>query len=344
MPLTEYKQDLQRLRFPNDIEAAFQRSYFQAHRTHVTVSLWVIESLMFCLLISTLLGANYGLALVVAVPLFAGGVLLATLHRCGFVSSWQPLNLGFLLLNLSVYLFVFYAQNIYGVDRSHSRMIEDSQRFTLLLPFFAIGARLFLGLQRRWVVPIFLVVATILLSWNIIVDPPTAILARPTQIINNAAASPPAVNAVPQQDISYPMVSLLIAGRLLLLLIPTIIIFPVEWVWAGRNERKQRSEFLKIFLLERDRDKERDKREQTEAMLQVLSQAIGGIVHDLGNPLTSVQSGAETLQYFIEEGQADPETVAEFSPNYPVWRSDAQLPAPFSDGTNPRFGGPPDSN
>ena len=43
-----------------------------------------------------------------------------------------------------------------------------------------------------------------------------------------------------------------------------------------------------------ERNDERRQREQTEGQLRVLAQAIGGIVHDLGNPLTSVQMGAET--------------------------------------------------
>ena len=82
---------------------------------------------------------------------------------------------------------------------------------------------------------------------------------------------------------------------------------------SGRSERHYRREFLELYLLERERDEERDKRQHTEAMLHVLSQAIGAIVHDLGNPLTSVQSGAETLRYFVQDGDTDRETVLEFS-------------------------------
>ncbi|MBV9469877.1 MAG: HAMP domain-containing histidine kinase, partial [Abitibacteriaceae bacterium] len=51
----------------------------------------------------------------------------------------------------------------------------------------------------------------------------------------------------------------------------------------------------------------------SENMLQVLSQAIGGIVHDLGNPLTSVRTGAQTLDLFIEDGDTDKETLKEFT-------------------------------
>ncbi|RYG55763.1 HAMP domain-containing histidine kinase, partial [bacterium] len=53
--------------------------------------------------------------------------------------------------------------------------------------------------------------------------------------------------------------------------------------------------------------------EQTEKMLHILSQAIGGIVHDLGNPLTAVQGGAETLQFFLQESEPDKEMMQEFA-------------------------------
>ena len=60
------------------------------------------------------------------------------------------------------------------------------------------------------------------------------------------------------------------------------------------QERLARSAFLANDLLDQERHHEKRKREQTEGMLQVLGQAIGGIVHDLGNPLGAVQGGAQT--------------------------------------------------
>ena len=44
-----------------------------------------------------------------------------------------------------------------------------------------------------------------------------------------------------------------------------------------------------------------------------MGQAIGGIVHDLGNPLTSVQMGASTLNLVLDSGQTDPETIKELT-------------------------------
>jgi signal transduction histidine kinase len=80
-----------------------------------------------------------------------------------------------------------------------------------------------------------------------------------------------------------------------------------------KSEQFERSEFWTKYLLAEERNDERHKREQTEKMLHVLSQAIGGIVHDLGNPLTAVQSGAETLLLFVKEGEPDKEVVQEFA-------------------------------
>jgi signal transduction histidine kinase len=54
-------------------------------------------------------------------------------------------------------------------------------------------------------------------------------------------------------------------------------------------ERSARQYFLANYLLEQERVGEQRKRERTEAMLQILGQAIGGIVHDFGNPLTVIR-------------------------------------------------------
>ena len=65
--------------------------------------------------------------------------------------------------------------------------------------------------------------------------------------------------------------------------------------------------------MEIERNDERRKREQTESMLRVLGQSVGGIVHDLGNPLTIVQGGADSLRYAINGNETDTELVKEFA-------------------------------
>ena len=78
-------------------------------------------------------------------------------------------------------------------------------------------------------------------------------------------------------------------------------------------EFNARHAFAAHYLLEKERNDEQRKRERTEGMLQILSQAIGGVVHDLGNPLVSVQTGAQTLEMLLEDGVTDPETLKEFA-------------------------------
>lgn len=63
-----------------------------------------------------------------------------------------------------------------------------------------------------------------------------------------------------------------------------------------------RRNFISNYLLDQERVGERRARERTEDKLQILSQAIGGVIHDLGTPLTVVQGGAQTLELFIESG------------------------------------------
>lgn len=66
-----------------------------------------------------------------------------------------------------------------------------------------------------------------------------------------------------------------------------------------------------LLRREAERQEERRQRERTEARLQVLSRAAGAMVHDLGNPLTSVQAGVGTLETLLEEGRTDPEALRE---------------------------------
>ena len=70
-----------------------------------------------------------------------------------------------------------------------------------------------------------------------------------------------------------------------------------------------RRTFVANYLLALERDEQKRKREQTESMLSILSQAIGIIVHDLGTPLTSIQLGADTLELSIEKGRDDRENL-----------------------------------
>jgi signal transduction histidine kinase len=120
-------------------------------------------------------------------------------------------------------------------------------------------------------------------------------------------------------------VGLVVVGVLAIISLPTIlwgnvfgfvcgalIVMQLPLRVTKKYERFDRSEFYAKYELVRERDTERRKREHTEAMLHVLSQAIGGIVHDLGNPLTSVQTGAATLLHLVDDAELDRELVKEF--------------------------------
>ena len=71
------------------------------------------------------------------------------------------------------------------------------------------------------------------------------------------------------------------------------------------RERSTRGEFLANAQLAQWHTEERRRRKQTEGQLEILGEAIGSIVHDLGNPLTSVQTGTQTLRMLLKEAKPD---------------------------------------
>ena len=77
------------------------------------------------------------------------------------------------------------------------------------------------------------------------------------------------------------------------------------------NEQLSVRAFLVDQKLKEERNVERRQKEQTESKLHVLAQAIGAIVHDLGNPLTVVQLGSDLLSYQADVG--DPGAIKETS-------------------------------
>ncbi len=94
------------------------------------------------------------------------------------------------------------------------------------------------------------------------------------------------------------------ADALLNFLRPVLAIFAAVLLAALVNEQLATRAFVAGHLLEEERNGERRRREQTEGQLRVLAQAIGGIVHDLGNPLTVVQMGADLLEMQADSGDA----------------------------------------
>lgn len=89
----------------------------------------------------------------------------------------------------------------------------------------------------------------------------------------------------------------------------------IEWFvliyLSYTHERLHREAFLARQDLAAREAAERARRQETETLLHVLSHAIGGIVHDLGNPLTLVQSGLEVLELVISKGDPKPAQLSQ---------------------------------
>ncbi len=88
------------------------------------------------------------------------------------------------------------------------------------------------------------------------------------------------------------------------ILIPALVLLLALLLAAFTQEQLARGAFYASHLLAEERDDERRAREQTQGQLRVLAQAIGGIVHDLGNPLTVVQMGADLVEMQADSGDA----------------------------------------
>ena len=97
-------------------------------------------------------------------------------------------------------------------------------------------------------------------------------------------------------------------------LLPASVLFFSILLLSFVGEGLSRRAWWANHQLEIERNDERRAREQTEGKLQILGQAIGAIVHDLGNPLTSVQMGASTLDFFLDhDDKVDKKTIKEFT-------------------------------
>jgi len=94
---------------------------------------------------------------------------------------------------------------------------------------------------------------------------------------------------------------------------PALVLLLALLLAAFTQEQLAQGAFYASHLLAEERDGERREREQTQGRLRVLAQAIGGIVHDLGNPLATVQMGAETVQMFLADETPDRDSLHEFA-------------------------------
>ena len=263
----ERKGYLHQLRFPNEIEQAFQESYYSRTAGSLRITMYVLVGISLLLALGHLLtGDSWVFVLAFALVAATNWYLLRSALSEEFARVWQPLLTASSLATVTVALSALTSDTLQKNDLAG-------------FMFFSCAALLvcrLLRLQSRW---------HLRLQVGIQAVTVLAILFHMPSAWEGALG--------------------FLIGSSILIYVPTLL--------TRKRERFERDEFLDKFLLAQERNEERSKREQTEKMLHVLSQAIGSIVHDLGNPLTSVQTGAETLLAFVESGDADKEMVQEFA-------------------------------
>ncbi|RYG71350.1 HAMP domain-containing histidine kinase [bacterium] len=280
-PLTKAEGEnfVRRLRFPREMEREFQESYFRRMRPTIRAGAFLVAGL------SVLWSIFYAFTAIepdftrkqLAVLVFTVTLSLFFVgfsFNRQFSKCWQSMLVGATLIPITAPL-VFGVTNGTGIN---------------LLFFLLIGTRV-QRLQFRWMslqllgvlaISVFALLCDLYGTWT------------GFEITLNQRNG--------DWDLRY---------FVFVVLFEMLLMAGPLW-WTLRSDRFERREFLTKFLLAQERDVEREKREQTENMLHIMSQAIGGIVHDLGNPLTAVQGGAETLSHFMKEGELDPATAQEF--------------------------------
>lgn len=267
MPDVPQSAFLGRLRFPADLERAFQIDCYEAYRQPLRYVCALVALIYLSLFLRNYtFGTNTHFLAVDALPCLAFLIIFGLSFVRGFGAYWQP---GFVLFTGAIIPFLM---------REHADGIRDAQTLPTLtakLDDFFLSSIFTLMLVVSIVRLQFLWAALVqLLFFGTCIQAATTLLNTPLPVVWGTAQ--------------------------FLLVIQVVLTMNVVI-----QERLQREAFLANHLLAQDRADERRKRERTEAMLGVLGRAIGGIVHDLGNPLTCVRTGAETLRTVIEEEEKD---------------------------------------
>ena len=271
-------------RFDPPLERAFNDLYFE--RVVSTLRLaapFMVVLLLLGLRLSVKKPAPNELALAVPQMVFWTACLALTFVR-GFGRIWQPTLTLLALLTTANALWqlapMLAKETVAASNLSGQVPTEAQQKFYFALQFVALLVPLaMLRLQFRWSVLLYGGVFAIGV-WAFLHDFPLA----PDVFLDIHHALLPAM----------------------------LVLFPLL-LTSFTQERINRTAFWAAHQLEEERNDERRKREQTEGKLHVLAQAIGGIVHDLGNPLAAVQMGSETLELFLEDEIPDKQLLGEFA-------------------------------
>jgi signal transduction histidine kinase len=258
--------------YHSPLEQRFQREYFARVAPAIRLAAVLVILLLFVmLLISGRAPAPYDLAVVLPQSAFWLGVFALTFSR-RIACTWQPiivcLGLVSAVLVLSRLATILSIELAYQQPVGDTPLNEAQQKFYYVVQFCVLLASMAaLRLQLRWATLLYGGVAAIGL-WAF----RTRLPAPPSWFM----------------DIRFA-------------LLPALVIVFVLLIAAAMEEHLARRYFIVSLQLEAERDVEVRQREQTEGKLKVLGQAIGTIVHDLGNPLTSVQTGAGVLEEQLEK-------------------------------------------
>lgn len=263
-----------RLRFDGDLECLFQQDYYAKNQRILRSGSIVFFLVSSALMMRSFFGSEPR-------PSPSTGFVMLSLSLAifsvtwlpGFWRYWQPTILLLLFFAMSSALAII-AMTIQTLPAFTNSVSQVSWFSSAVMMMIAISSTL--RLNFRWAFLLNLSLALVGIIWS----------------LHFFEAPLPAVLAIFNLGV-------------------TVIVIAMSFL-AFSHERLQRETFLAHQRLAEKEASERSRRQQTETMLHVLSQAIGGIVHDLGNPLTSVQSGAQTMELFISGGDTNPETLREF--------------------------------
>jgi len=269
---------LRRLRFPQPLEAEFQQHYFRQNTRF-------LRSILLAMALPTLFYAMrewyYDHHIDLTDPNFQTSLLFllklgVTFHRQAWRLFYPAVIVAGAAETLCYYSFSGIAE-LYAIHHTDRGLVSMMSLWIVFLALMQVFMALAQRLPARWAA----LYLTITLA---------------ATIIRGSVQTGLPLNQV-------------LSGMVGTLPIPVLIAVSIAYFL----ERTARGEFIANRLLAQERDSERRQREQTEGKLQVLGQAIGGIVHDLGNPLTAVRTGAQTLLYFVEDDEPDKAAVKEFA-------------------------------
>lgn len=263
------------LRFSPELEPAFQKAYYRNLVPGLRGGMLVF--VLVHLLLAVYFYATHGFFRGAFLPEAAVGttVFLLTFWT-GFRTRWQP---AIFTLFGGLIIFLLITQTQAGAGTASDASADANRLQALMRPGIPVIVYGFVltRVQFRWFLP----GALLILALGVAVS--LSVTGLPVLPILTSALL----------GIGSPLAALVYTSYV--------------------QEQTSRRGFMAQYLLAQERNSERRLREQSEAKLSVLGQAIGGIVHDLGNPLATVYTGAATLQTILAAPQPNIDAAREFA-------------------------------